>query len=80
MSASANNDKRGVPSSGAESSKTNKEEMAPIPEIVEEKRKDAEGRYVVVNRYIRGKLLGKVSISILLLLLLVLYKYCFIIN
>ena len=30
-----------------------------IPDIIEEKRKDAEGR-TIVNRYLKGKLLGKV--------------------
>jgi len=31
-----------------------------IPEIIEERRKDAEGR-ILAYRYARGKLLGKVS-------------------
>ena len=31
----------------------------PCNEIIEEKRKDAEGR-IIVNKYIKGKLLGKV--------------------
>jgi hypothetical protein len=30
-----------------------------IPDIIEERRKDSEGR-IVSNRYLRGKLLGKV--------------------
>lgn len=34
---------------------------APIPEVVEEKRKDSNGRVVVINRYTRGNMLGKVS-------------------
>ncbi len=34
-----------------------------IPDIIEERRKDAEGR-IVSNRYLRGKLLGKVSLQI----------------
>lgn len=32
----------------------------PIPDIIEERRKDAEGR-VCSYKYLRGKLLGKVS-------------------
>jgi len=35
------------------------DQSANIPDIIEEKRKDAEGR-IVVNRYLKGKLLGKV--------------------
>ena len=31
-----------------------------IPDVIEERRKDAEGR-VFTNKYARGKLLGKVS-------------------
>ncbi len=31
----------------------------PIPEMIEERRKDSEGR-VISNKYLRGKLLGKV--------------------
>jgi len=31
-----------------------------IPDVIEERRKDSEGR-IVSNRYLRGKLLGKVS-------------------
>ena len=30
-----------------------------IPDVIEERRKDSEGR-IVSNRYLRGKLLGKV--------------------
>jgi hypothetical protein len=31
-----------------------------IPDVIEEKRKDSEGK-IVINKYIRGKLLGKVE-------------------
>jgi hypothetical protein len=34
-----------------------------IPDIIEERRKDSEGR-IVSNRYLRGKLLGKVCIDL----------------
>lgn len=61
MTTVAHSDKRGIPSSSAAPMQNKKEDNStPIPEIVEERRKDAEGRYVVVNRYTRGKLLGKV--------------------
>jgi len=44
-----------------QSSKSAPVTEAPIPDIVEEKRKDSNGRVVVINRYARGNLLGKVS-------------------
>lgn len=31
-----------------------------IPEMIEERRKDSEGR-IVINQFMRGKMLGKVS-------------------
>ena len=36
-----------------------------IPDIIEERRKDSEGR-IVSNRYLRGKLLGKVCFKLLI--------------
>jgi len=67
MTTVAHSDKRGPPSSSAAPMQNKKEDNStPIPEIVEERRKDADGRYVVVNRYTRGKLLGKVSDNSLL--------------
>ena len=41
-----------------------KEPPLNIPEVIEEHRKDAEGK-VTVHRYMRGKLLGKVSCTVL---------------
>jgi hypothetical protein len=38
----------------------NQENAANIPEIIEERRRDSEGR-TINNKYIRGKLLGKVN-------------------
>jgi hypothetical protein len=36
-----------------------------IPDIIEERRKDSEGR-IISNRYLRGKLLGKVCFDSLI--------------
>ena len=44
-------------------SQDQKESNIIIPEIIEENREDTEGR-IVCNKYIRGKLLGKVNILI----------------
>lgn len=38
-------------------------EECQIPEIIEEKRKDADGK-IVTTKYIKGKLLGKVIIVV----------------
>ena len=32
-----------------------------VPELIEEKKKDQEGNYHVVNKYVKGALLGKVG-------------------
>lgn len=42
-----------------ESSKKDIENTINIPDIIEERRRDSEGR-TVTNKYMRGKLLGKV--------------------
>ena len=42
-----------------ESSKKEIENSVNIPDIIEERRRDTEGR-TVTNKYMRGKLLGKV--------------------
>ena len=42
-----------------ESSKNDIENTINIPDIIEERRRDSEGR-TVTNKYMRGKLLGKV--------------------
>ena len=55
-------DRRSTKAHDAHGHNTKKEEQcAPIPEVIEEKRKDPSGRVVVVNRYLRGIMLGKVS-------------------
>jgi len=46
------------PASGS-TSRREKAPEVPIPEMIEERRKDSEGR-IVSNKYLRGKLLGKV--------------------
>ena len=64
-----NVDKRsGVPTSIVPNAKPEvvKPVEAPIPDLIEERRKDADGRVVVINRYLRGNLLGKVCLMILL--------------
>lgn len=43
----------------SEKTQAQKEVETPIPEIIEERRKDSDGR-ILVNRFHRGKLLGKV--------------------
>ena len=56
---SHHSDKRSTATSKVET----KRDEAIIPEVVEEKRKDADGRIVVTNRYARGNLLGKVRLT-----------------
>jgi hypothetical protein len=33
-----------------------------VPDIIEERKKDMDGNYNTINRYVRGNLLGKVSL------------------
>lgn len=39
-----------------------KDESPNIPEIIEERRKDSDGRISCVNKYMKGRMLGKVSL------------------
>ena len=64
MSNTATVDKRnGAPNSNAAATKAEvvKPVEAPIPDLIEERKKDVDGRVVVINRYLRGNLLGKVN-------------------
>ena len=41
----------------------NKDPLANIPDVIEDQRKDADGR-LITSKYMRGKLLGKVRCNI----------------
>lgn len=68
------NDNRQGPSSlqqhDAKEALKNQENTANIPEVIEERRRDSEGR-TISNKYIRGKLLGKVYTYIYIHLFLI---------
>ena len=53
----------------AKESLKNQENTANIPEIIEERRRDSEGR-TITNKYVRGKLLGKVNVISILLFIM----------
>ena len=53
----------------AKESLKNQENTANIPEIIEERRRDSEGR-TITNKYVRGKLLGKVNVISILLFII----------
>jgi hypothetical protein len=42
-----------------------KDDLA-IPEVIEERRKDVDGRVTCVNKYMKGRMLGKVLHKLLL--------------
>ncbi len=50
-----------------------------IPDIIEERRKDSEGR-IISNRYLRGKLLGKVCFSFLICIRNQVVVYCIVVG
>ena len=56
----------------------NQENAANIPEIIEERRRDSEGR-TINNKYVRGKLLGKVNFisNTSFIFLLFIYHSCY---
>ena len=65
----SHNDRQGpsnLQQNDAKEALKNQENTANIPEIIEERRRDSEGR-TITNKYVRGKLLGKVNIISILL-------------
>lgn len=59
--ANANQDNRKSTSGAAAKAKSGPIPPTKIPDVVEERRKDSDGRVFIARRFAKGKILGKVS-------------------